>query len=580
MTSRGGAAGVILLSVVVSAEAASWRLGRQTQIAQYGVCASVWSGTAAYTIAAGGPVMFYNGTTSVQIYPGTACNYEPTTAAGLVAWRNWAAGATADDILLWNGQTVVNLTNSPAVDDSYLSLGSNGDLIWSRNLTDLTYRCAASGTTVPLGVRGRQACLYIAPGNVPTYAYQDSDTFDVKYYDGAGTHVVGPGNHVGAYPSLWNGAIAWIGTGQGTDTAGYEVFFWKAGQTQRITNDDAVNGIADLNPRVWNDLVLWARCPTGLMNPKLFLWDGTATAQLTTASAKYPSLHDGWVGYADTEWLYLARLFRRGDMNCDYAVDAGDIAPFHLAVTDPNAYAAAYADCERNNADVNGDGAINATDISLFWALLGATDCNANWVADDQDLEQCAGSPWCGDCNGNGLLDVCDIAGGHSQDCNGNGVPDECELAGHDCNGNGVPDTCELAGHDCNGNGILDVCDIAGGQSQDCNGNGVPDECELAGHDCNANGILDECDIANGTSQDANSNGVPDECEAPPLCAGDMNCDGRVTFGDIDLFVQALSGESAWPHTCPWLNADCNHDGRVTFGDIDPFVARIGTTCP
>ena len=69
---------------------------------------------------------------------------------------------------------------------------------------------------------------------------------------------------------------------------------------------------------------------------------------------------------------------------------------------------------------------------------------------------------------------------------------------------------------------------------------------------------------------------------SPCLCPGDMNCDGSVTFADIDLFVEALSGESAWNQnhpTCPWLNADCNHSGTVTFADIDPFVAVIGTTC-
>ncbi len=97
--------------------------------------------------------------------------------------------------------------------------------------------------------------------------------------------------------------------------------------------------------------------------------------------------------------------------------------------------------------------------------------------------------------------------------------------------------------------------------------------------DCNSNGVEDARDILLGTSQDANSNGVPDECEG--RCSGDMNCDRSVTFADIDLFVEALMGESAWTHgPCPWLNADCNGDQRVTFADIDPFVALIGTTCP
>jgi hypothetical protein len=68
----------------------------------------------------------------------------------------------------------------------------------------------------------------------------------------------------------------------------------------------------------------------------------------------------------------------------------------------------------------------------------------------------------------------------------------------------------------------------------------------------------------------------------PSICHGDMNCDRRVTFADIDPFVAALSGESAWNVShpgCPWLNADCNNSGTVNFADIDPFVAVIGTTC-
>jgi len=68
--------------------------------------------------------------------------------------------------------------------------------------------------------------------------------------------------------------------------------------------------------------------------------------------------------------------------------------------------------------------------------------------------------------------------------------------------------------------------------------------------------------------------------KCPQWCKGDMNCDGRVTFADIDPFVAALSGESAWTRwPCPWINADCNNSGTVTFADIDPFVAVIGTTC-
>ncbi|MBI5764277.1 MAG: immunoglobulin domain-containing protein [Planctomycetes bacterium] len=148
-------------------------------------------------------------------------------------------------------------------------------------------------------------------------------------------------------------------------------------------------------------------------------------------------------------------------------------------------------------------------------------DCNADGVPDE--CEQ-GGQ----DCNGNNVLDACDIASGSSQDCNSNGVPDSCELAGNDCNGNGVPDSCELAGQDCNSNGILDscelkandcnengildACDIADGTSQDCDEDGLLDECEIVAGaaDCNANGVPDTCELA---GQDCNNNGVPDECD-------------------------------------------------------------------
>jgi len=112
-------------------------------------------------------------------------------------------------------------------------------------------------------------------------------------------------------------------------------------------------------------------------------------------------------------------------------------------------------------------------------------------------------------------------------------VPDACEVAGglvDDCDGNGVPDVCDLAGGagDCNANGALDSCDLAGGVSQDLNENQVPDECEVdcngngrpddvevtPATDCDANGRLDTCDLAANPDLDMNSNGIPDSCDS------------------------------------------------------------------
>ena len=61
---------------------------------------------------------------------------------------------------------------------------------------------------------------------------------------------------------------------------------------------------------------------------------------------------------------------------------------------------------------------------------------------------------------------------------------------------------------------------------------------------------------------------------------GDINCDGRRDFDDIDPFVLALSGEesydAAFPN-CNHLLADCDRNGAVDFDDIDPFVALLGS---
>ncbi|MCB9851459.1 MAG: hypothetical protein H6819_00065 [Phycisphaerales bacterium] len=124
------------------------------------------------------------------------------------------------------------------------------------------------------------------------------------------------------------------------------------------------------------------------------------------------------------------------------------------------------------------------------------------------------------DCDGDGTLDECEIANG-APDVDGDLVPDSCQ---EDCNGDGIPDESQMALGDCNANGILDVCDVNaldpdgnGITSSDCNANGIPDECEA---DCDENGIPDECDLdatdpdGDGlVASDCDGNGRPDACD-------------------------------------------------------------------
>ncbi len=79
------------------------------------------------------------------------------------------------------------------------------------------------------------------------------------------------------------------------------------------------------------------------------------------------------------------------------------------------------------------------------------------------------------DCNGNGVIDLCDIEHDDSTDENENGVPDECDTppCSADLTGDGQVDAGDLAillgawgsnpGHsaDTDGSGVVDAADLA-----------------------------------------------------------------------------------------------------------------------
>ena len=125
-------------------------------------------------------------------------------------------------------------------------------------------------------------------------------------------------------------------------------------------------------------------------------------------------------------------------------------------------------------------------------------ECYDNNIPDECDLADCDGSPWCSDCQPNGILDWCDINEGTSQDTNTNGIPDECE--GDPCSGQERGDT--------NGDGSINSLDI------------------------------DPFVVAVSNPAQYNVNYAPLLWE----CTGDINCDGSMNSLDIDPFVECLSG--------------------------------------
>ncbi len=180
------------------------------------------------------------------------------------------------------------------------------------------------------------------------------------------------------------------------------------------------------------------------------------------------------------------------------------------------------------------------------------------------------------DCDGNFVVDACEIAVGAVVDCNGNGLSDICDItsgADTDCDGNGVPDSCEVPTADCNGNGILDACDIAGGTETDCNANGIPDACEIAAFDCNANGQHDSCEIDAGTAGDCDGNDVPDECQ---IATSDCNNNGILDACDIGAGQSIDCDLDETPDECQiaaGTSEDCNGNQLLDACDIDLGLA-------
>ncbi len=84
-----------------------------------------------------------------------------------------------------------------------------------------------------------------------------------------------------------------------------------------------------------------------------------------TAPASLPS-GDGTPGGDAIVRFSVVMLHPPGDLNCDGSLNGQDIGAFSLALSDPNAYANQYPDCDRALADMNDDGSVNGQDISGF----------------------------------------------------------------------------------------------------------------------------------------------------------------------------------------------------------------------
>ncbi|MCK4661203.1 MAG: hypothetical protein KAV82_16910, partial [Phycisphaerae bacterium] len=179
-------------------------------------------------------------------------------------------------------------------------------------------------------------------------------------------------------------------------------------------------------------------------------------------------------------------------------------------------------DCELEGNDCNGNSVPDECELE-------GNDCNANGIPDDCELagNDCNANGTPDDCEMGAPVSHNCCETGHGAGCNDPTI-EACVCEGDEycCTGEWDSDCVEevelfecgscIVENDCNGNGTLDECDIAGSTSTDCNANAVPDDCDIAGGtsvDCNENSMPDACDIAGGTSNDCDGNSIPDDCE-------------------------------------------------------------------
>jgi hypothetical protein len=354
----------VIASMTTVTLAGDWILVRQTPIDPDGTRPSVSMGTVAYTAGVGGATAFYDGVTTMPVFGPDDRSYDCANAGGNVAWRNLRFGPTRNDIFYWDGSPALNVSNSTD-SDTAPDGADNGDVIWTRNKSDLWLYDASTASAASLGINGDYPTVYVTDQGIATYAWQDPTTDEVMYFDGTQVHILGSGAPFGARPSLWDGCITWLDA-SGLSFAEAEVMFWENGVATHVT-EDTDTAIQDDYPRTWNGLVVWQRAEISSLEPRLMVWDGVDTRMITDSRSQYPSFKHGQVAWEDyIGGLYVADLVPiggAGDCEPDGFIDMMDFQILETCLDGPGMPASANG-CTCGDLDQDDDG--DTADFAIF----------------------------------------------------------------------------------------------------------------------------------------------------------------------------------------------------------------------
>ncbi|MBN2448519.1 MAG: trypsin-like peptidase domain-containing protein [Phycisphaerae bacterium] len=184
----------------------------------------------------------------------------------------------------------------------------------------------------------------------------------------------------------------------------------------------------------------------------------------------------------------------------------------------------------------------NIDDVEIWGLVASQETCDDGILNQDEERIDCGGScPAC-ECLSDGACDDGDPCNG-VETCDGYGNCVSGSIT--DCNGNGVLDSCDIDGgysQDCNDNSIPDECDISAGTSQDANSNGIPDDCEGRLGDLNCDGSVDVFDIDAFVLAVTDASGYATVYPDCNINLADCNEDGAVDVFDIGAFVDLVTG--------------------------------------
>ena len=251
----------------------------------------------------------------------------------------------------------------------------------------------------------------------------------------------------------------------------------------------------------------------------------------------------------------------------------------------------AVGESGRDGASEN-EGAVHICLLTATGQVLSVTTLASLLGGFDQELSSGARLGMtiasAGDINGDGLKDL--WVGAPMDDGPGDNAGSLWSIAFEtsvlDCDGNGVLDECDLlqSGADCDNDGILDVCEVLTGSGIDCDNDGVLDSCEILADgslDCDGDQGLDSCQIDLDPSLDWDGNGSIDDClgNSPVYCTGNLNATGNI--GRIAASGSPMIADNAF--TLSSYDLPIGQPGYYLFSaftaNVNPFGGGAGVLC-